>query len=91
MVQHAATCPLYPTHWLRFAVATTGLLLQDPPDPGGDRISAMMLTDALAHLAELPNWETVTLKDVVDQVDWVESSPNREWLRSQCTCGALDG
>lgn len=88
MAQHAPTCPLYPTHWMRFAVATTGLLLQDPPDPGGDRVSAMALTDALAYFAELDDWETVTLKDVADHVGWVESSPNREWLLSQCTCGA---
>ena len=65
------------------------MLLQDPPDPFGDRVSAMALTDALAYFAELPNWETVTLKDIVDHVDWVDSSLNREWIRSQCTCGAF--
>jgi hypothetical protein len=90
MAERAADCPLYPSHWLKFAVATTGLLLQDPPDPAGDRVSAMALTDAIAYFAELPGWETVTLKDVVDHVDWVESSPTREWLRMHCTCGALD-
>lgn len=90
MAEHATTCPLYPTNWLRFAVATAGLLLQDPPDSSGDRVSAMILMDALAHFAELPEWERVTLKDIVDHVDWVESSPNREWLRTHCTCGALD-
>lgn len=89
MAQHAPTCSLYPTNWLRHAVAATGLLLQDPPEQGADRVWAEALTDALAYFAELPGWETVTLKDIADHVDWVGSSPNRDWLLTHCTCGAV--
>lgn len=89
MAQHATNCPLYPQHWLRQAVAGMGLALQDPPEPSADRVSAMWLADAIAHFAELNEWETVTLKDITDHVDWVEKSPNTEYWRSKCTCGAL--
>ncbi|MBT2545477.1 hypothetical protein J7E99_33490 [Streptomyces sp. ISL-44] len=50
----------------------------------------MALMDALAHFAELPEWEAVTLKDVAEHATLMNTPENRERFRSQCNCGALE-
>ncbi|MFF2781016.1 hypothetical protein ACFVU3_39755 [Streptomyces sp. NPDC058052] len=90
MIQHAEACPLYAVHWLRHAVAAAGLLIKQPAEQGADEVSAMALTDTLAYFAELPEWESVTLKDVAEHATLMSTPENRERFRSLCNCGALD-
>jgi hypothetical protein len=89
VVQHAENCPLYSVHWIRHAIAAAGLGLQEDPDSKVDRVSATALTDTLAHFAELPSWETVTLKDVAEHATLMDTPENRERFRRHCKCGAL--
>lgn len=86
MIVHQAHCPLYSVHWLRHAIAAAGQLAQEEPDPAADRVSAMALSDTLAHFAEVGDWSTVTLKDVADHATLM----NQESFRRMCTCGAFD-
>lgn len=82
MVDHSMFCPLQEPGWLRHAVAAAGRLVSTDPVVDelrdADRVSAEALTDALAHLAELPGWATVTLADV--------SSLASEDTRLNCQC-----
>lgn len=48
-----------------------------------DRKSAELLADTLAHFAELPNWETVTLLDVAEHAT---PMPANENFAVYCTC-----
>lgn len=89
MIEHAKGCPLYSVHWLRHAVAAAGLLIGQPAEQGADEVSAMALVDTLAHFAELPQWEAVTLKDVAEHATLMDTPENRERFGPQCTCGAL--
>ncbi|MEU9998039.1 hypothetical protein [Streptomyces sp. NPDC050848] len=50
----------------------------------------MALTDTLAYFAELPEWETVTLKDVAEHATLMGTPENRERFREACTCGAFE-
>lgn len=96
MVQHAPSCPLYPrlAGEFRHAIAAAGrFVAQDEHDPDDvqhfDQTTAMALMDSLARLAELPEWETVTLNDVAEDATLMNTPEMRELLRPQCTCGAL--
>jgi hypothetical protein len=86
--QHKPGCVLDPVYWLRHAIAAAGMLVHplegDPERGDEDRVSAEMLTDALAHFAELPDWASVTLQDIA-----LYATPmNREPFNQTCTCGA---
>jgi len=92
VIQHARECPLYSVHWLRLAVAAAGRLIDGSAEQEADvadEVSAMALMDALAYFAELPEWETVTLKDVADHATLMNTPENRERFGPQCTCGAF--
>ena len=84
MADHTMFCPLQEPGRLRHAVAAAGRLVTPEPVvdelPHTDRVSAEALTDALAHFAELPEWSTVTLADVVAMAS--------EDRRLNCMCGA---
>jgi hypothetical protein len=90
MRPHAPDCQLYSVNWLRHAAAAAGHLVDAAPDQGHDQVSAMALTDALAYFAELPQWETVTLKDVAEHATLMNTPENRERFRNMCACGAFD-
>lgn len=84
MADHSMFCPLQQPGWLRHAVAAAGRLVSAKPIANelrdADRVSAEVLTDALAHLAELPEWPTVTLADLAAMAS---DDP-----RLICQCGA---
>ena len=84
MVIHQPGCVLDPVHWLRHAVAAAGHLTQEDPPAHADRVSAVSLTDTLAHFAELDNWAEVTLRDVADHATLM----NQDRFKHLCTCGA---
>ncbi|MFJ4988792.1 hypothetical protein ACIP9H_33950 [Streptomyces sp. NPDC088732] len=85
-MDHRKECPLYPVHWLRHAVAAAGRATQDPPEPFADKVSAEALVDALAHFAELSDWESVTLKDIAVHATLMDTPTNRERFAAQCRC-----
>jgi len=86
---HSEGCPLYSVHWLRHAVACAGRLADQQTGAGIDPVTAIALTDALAHFAELPEWEGVTLKDVAEHATLMDTPTNRERFGYMCKCGAL--
>ena len=74
-------------HWLRHAIAAAGRLARaeeaDPDDLAFvDRASAGLLTDALAHFAELSDWETVTLLDIAEHATPMDD----DRFAGDCTC-----
>jgi hypothetical protein len=78
-------------HWVRHAVAAGRLVDRsaEQDSDAADAVSAIALADALAHFAELPEWETVTLKDVADHATLMNTPENREPFGLSCTCGAF--
>jgi len=76
-------------YWLRHAIAAAGRLANPDADPDElvdvDRVSAELLADTLAHFAELPDWETVTLLDVAEHA--TPMSDNDNDFAVHCTCG----
>lgn len=83
---HKPGCGLDSVHWFRHAVAAAGCLAQEEPEAHVDRVSAMSLTDTLAHFAELPGWAAVTFRDVADHATLM----NQKRFESMCTCGAIN-
>jgi hypothetical protein len=84
-VQHKSGCLLDPVHWLKHAITAAGYLAADSDQPiSADRVAAEQLTDALAYLAEMPGWATVTLLDVVR----LAAPTAEEYGAWMCTCGA---
>jgi hypothetical protein len=75
-------------HWLRHAITAAGKLVHpleaDPDRNFVDQVSAEILTDTLAHFAELPDWSTVTLHDIAQYATPV----NDGRFDAMCTCGA---
>ncbi len=87
---HEPGCTLYSVHWLRHAVAAAGRLVHAAADPEGpdelafvDRTAAGLLTDALAHFAELSDWETVTLLDIAEHASPMDDDDR---FAANCTC-----
>ncbi|MFG2540700.1 type II toxin-antitoxin system Phd/YefM family antitoxin [Streptomyces sp. NPDC048511] len=83
---HALDCPLDSVYWLRHATAAAGRLAQEDPDAHADRVSAMSLTDAIAHFAEADDWDSVTLRDIAEHATLM----NQVRFKPMCTCGAFD-
>lgn len=86
---HAPGCRLDSIHWLRHAIAAAGRLVNKAngeDDPFVDAISAGALTDTLGYFAELPGWESITLREIADSATIMpEHEPFKHW----CTCGAF--
>lgn len=85
--EHQPGCILDPVHWLRHAVAAAGRLVStEQSERSPDRVSAQLLTDSLAHLAELDDWATVTLHDLARRAAAGLPEPDR--FSQMCSCGA---
>jgi hypothetical protein len=85
---HQTGCTLYSVHWLRHAIGAAGHLANADPDTDAlttvDRRSAELLADTLAHFAELPDRETVTLLDVAEHATPLSDTDD---FAVHCTCG----
>jgi hypothetical protein len=77
-------------HWFRHAIGAAGHLAGADSDADADAVatvdrkSAELLADTLAHFAELPDWETVTLLDVAEHA--TPMADNHDFA-VHCTCG----
>ena len=86
-IEHASGCVLDPVQWLRHAAAAAGRLAGplEEEDESADREAVESLADTLAHFAELPEWATVTLRDVARHATLMDD----ERFGPMCTCGAI--
>jgi hypothetical protein len=85
-LEHAPGCALEAVHRLRDAAAAVGHLaaLQVDGDRNVDRALAEALADGVAHFAELPDWATVTLRDVALHASLMDDDD----FAVYCTCDA---
>lgn len=88
MSQHANDWPLSPVYYLRYAIEVTDELLQPSPPSDVEKIHATQLLQALDHFANLPTWDSVTLRDVAERATLMDSPENRERWKPSCICDA---
>jgi hypothetical protein len=80
--QHSDSCPLYPAHWLRHAIAAVEHLVAGESRGDVDRLSAAALLNALDYYGNHGGWEGVTLLDVAEYATLM----SEDKFGSSCMC-----